>query len=93
MSFITKLRSYRIGPFAIFDFTMSYAGAWFAAPYLKVSREKALWLVLPIGVVLHKVIGKETPLNRLVIGPESSIIAKGVILAMAYKGITSSKET
>jgi hypothetical protein len=86
---ITQLRSYRIGPFALFDFAASYAAAWYGAPYLKVSREKAMWLVIPAGIAVHELVGLKTPLNKMVVGPETNILAQLAIAGMVYKGVTS----
>lgn len=86
MATIEKLRSYRIGPFAVFDFAMSYLAAWYGAPLLKQNREKAMWLVIPLGIVVHELIGRKTPLNKMVLGPETNIIAQAIIAGMLYKG-------
>ena len=92
MNTIEKLRSHRIGPFAIFDFAASYTAAWYGAPYLKkwITREQAMWLVIPAGIVGHIVIGKETPLNKMVLGPGTNILAQGVVAFMVFKGLVKS---
>jgi len=86
---IDKLRSYRIGPFAIFDFAASYAGIWMLAPYLKnyATREQLLWLTVPIGIATHVVIGRTTPLNKMVLGSDYNIFAQAIIAYMLYRGI------
>lgn len=92
MSTIEKLRSYRIGPFAIFDFTMTYLAAWYAAPYLDwyISREQLMWLAVPIGIIVHKLIGQNTPLNRMVLGPDTNRLAQAMVLLMLFKGLVKS---
>jgi hypothetical protein len=79
MNLIAKLREPRIGPFAIFDFAAAYAGAWVAAPYLKVSRKRMMYLVLPLGAVTHAVLGTKTPLNDMLTDPEGHWGAKAVV--------------
>ena len=89
MSVVTKLRSYRIGPFAIFDFASAYLGSWYVAPYLSkwLTRTQVMWLAVPAGVVAHIVVGVETPLNKMVVGPRSNILAQAAIGLMLYKGL------
>ena len=90
MNTIDKLRSYRIGPFAIFDFAASYAGVWMLAPYLKkyATREQLLWLTVPIGIVTHVVIGQRTPLNKMVLGPDYNLFVQIVVAYMLYRGFS-----
>jgi hypothetical protein len=93
MSLIKKLREPRIGPFAIFDFAASYTAAWFSAPYLKsyVSREQLLYLTVPLGILVHAIFKIETPLNKMVMGPEGNTLARIIVLAMlvgAYRSHT-----
>lgn len=99
MNTVEKLRSYRIGPFAIFDFTSSYLGAWYIAPYLDkwLTREQVMWLVIPFGIVVHELVGKtistsslwdeQSPLNKMILGPDTNLIAQMVVAVMLYKGI------
>ena len=87
---VTKLRSYRIGPFAIFDFASAYLGSWYVAPYLSkwLTRTQVMWLAVPAGVVAHIAVGVETPLNKMVVGPGSNVFAQAVVALMVYKGLT-----
>lgn len=89
MNVLEKVRSVRIGPFAIFDFATSYTAAWFGAPYLGrwVTRERVMWLVVPAGIVIHKLFKIDTPLNRMVFGPETNRIAQVVVALMLVKGL------
>ena len=56
MNAIEKLRSVRIGPFAVFDFATTYLAAWYLAPRLDwyVNRAQVMWLAVPTGVAVHK---------------------------------------
>lgn len=88
---ITFLRSFRIGGFALFDFTISYIAVYFLAPYLSklfkligihINREQWLWLTLPISVLVHIAIGTYTPFTKIIINPSGGLVAKLVIIAM-----------
>ncbi len=87
MNLITILRSYRIGPFAIFDFAMSYIVVYLIAPYLqklglKLSRAQMLWLTLPISILVHILFGKMTPLTEMFVDLHGGYAAKIVTVFM-----------
>jgi hypothetical protein len=88
MSALESLRSVRIGPFAVFDFAASFAGVYFMAPVVGVSREKALWLTVPLGVVSHVALGTKTPLTSMLIGPEQNHLAQAAVALMLVKGLS-----
>jgi hypothetical protein len=92
MSAIEKLRSFRVGPFAVFDFAASYTAAWYAAPYVDwyITRKQVMWLVIPTAIAVHRLIGIETPLNKMVLGSEPNRIAQAVAALMLYKGLVKS---
>ncbi|MFA6006608.1 MAG: hypothetical protein WC764_02695 [Candidatus Paceibacterota bacterium] len=88
---IEFLRSYRVGPFAIFDFALSYVAVYFLAPYLSklfalvgisINREQWLWLTLPIALITHLVFRIDTPFTRMMLDPSGGYIAKFVIIFM-----------
>lgn len=93
---ITTLRSLRIGPFSVFDFVTAYIGIYLLAPYLSklflligvsVTRTQWFWLTLPIAVLIHKLFGIDTALNRMVFDPSGHYIAKLVLIGMVVMGI------
>lgn len=87
MSIIDTLRSVRIGPFAIFDFAMSFLGAYLIAPYLKIDRRAALLLIVPIGVLVHELVGRRTVLNKLVFESEchtARLVVAGLTIVGLY---------
>ena len=97
---IQTLRSFRIGPFAVFDFAISYIAVYFLAPLLSrlfsyvgisVTRAQWLWLTLPISILVHLLSGAKTPFTMMVLDPHlnslGSIFAKLVIVGMLYMGI------
>lgn len=70
MNLIETLRGPKIGPFAIFDVAAALGAAYFLAPRIGVSRGFALTVAVPAGVVIHELLGVDTPLNRMVFGRE-----------------------
>ena len=87
MNIITFLRSFRIGPFAIFDFAGTYLIAFLIGPYLKklgipISREQLMWLALPISVLTHAIFKIKTPLTEMVFDPNGYYTWKVIIIAM-----------
>jgi hypothetical protein len=88
---ITFLRSFRVGPFAIFDFTISYVAMYFFAPYLSklfaligitVNREQWLWLTLPISIFAHVIFQVNSPFTKMFFSPDSGWTAKIIIIFM-----------
>ena len=97
MDIITYLRTFRIGPFAIFDFAASYLAVWIFAPliiklvsYIGIhpTRANLMWLVVPASVLVHILVGTYTPLTKMFLNPSGDYIVKLVILFMLYKGFT-----
>ncbi len=88
MTLLETLRTPKIGPFAVFDTATALAGMWIAAPYLGISRRRALWATIPIGVVTHAVLGIDTPLNRRVLGPGNTGI-KLAVGALTLKAVST----
>ena len=68
MSLIRELRTLRVGPFAVLDVAASLGAAYWLAPKLGVSRKAALVAVIPVGVLVHELLGIDTPLNRMIFG-------------------------
>lgn len=68
MSLIQTLRGPRIGPFAVFDFVTALGAAYWIAPKIGMSRKVAMLVAIPAGVVVHELLGIDTPLNRMVFG-------------------------
>ena len=94
---IEYLRSFRIGGYAVFDFTVSYIGVYLLAPYLskmfkqfgvKINKAQWLYLTLPLAVFVHLLFGQKTPLTVQLMEPRGYYVLKLVILGMIYKGIT-----
>ena len=93
---INILRSFRISGFAVFDLVVSYLGMYLLAPLLtivfrkigiEVTRVQWMYLMLPISVIVHLLIGQRTHLTDQLFDLNGGYIAKIVILLMIYKGI------
>jgi hypothetical protein len=85
---IEYLRSFRIGQFAIFDFAISYLGVYLLSPllvkYLGLTKIRWLYLVLPLSILFHVLVGKYTPLTQLALDPRGGYIFKAILIAMVY---------
>jgi len=93
---IEYLRSFRLGEFAIFDFTLAYLGVYLLSSTLnkiisptrrKLSRTQWLLLVLPISIIFHIATGNITPLTKLAIDPGVGHGLKVLLLIMLYFGL------
>lgn len=92
MDIITFLRSFRVGPFAIFDFAISYLIVYLLAPFLhkrglKLSRAQLLWLTLPFSVLVHVLFGKMTPLTEMFLDLHGGYWVKILIVFMIFMAI------
>ena len=96
MTLIEFVRQYKVGPFSIFDFVTAYAGLYLLAPLLirifqrfhvRITLANILWLMLPLSVLVHLLIGTQTALTQMVVDPSGHYIAKAVILVMIYFGL------
>lgn len=93
---IENLRSFRVADYAVFDFVASYVGFYFLATPLTwlfkkigvvVTRAQWMYLMLPISVVIHLLVGEKTHLIHQLFDLNGGYIAKIVLLVMIYKGI------
>jgi hypothetical protein len=89
MTAIETLRTYRIGPFAIFDFAATFVGMYLISLLTKnyVSQRRLLWGALPLGVIAHEIVGVRTPLNRMVLGPETNLLTQAIVGLMLIKAL------
>ena len=95
MDLIFSLRQFRIGPFAIFDFAVSYLVVFLFSPLLSktarifrlsISRIELLWLVLPISVFVHIIVGQETSLTQMFTG-DGYWTVKAIVVFMLFMGV------
>jgi len=100
MEYITMLRSYRIGPFTIFDTVLAYVGVVILSPlltklflviHLKISLTSWLWLTMPLSVIFHLVFSQNTPLIKMLFNSDKFYIAWAVLLFMTFMGLRGVK--
>lgn len=97
MNAIDYLRQFRVGGFAMFDFTVAFLGMLLLSPLLSRLAKKAgihvpkrnwVILTLPVGVLAHLLIGNITPLTKNVLDPGGHYLAKAVIIGCCILGVT-----
>jgi len=94
---ITSLRQFRIGEYAIFDFTVAFIGlailspllSWLCRKLFKLEIPKKNWIILtlPIGIVTHLITGPITPMTKNFLDPAGHYILKIFILALLFFGL------
>lgn len=102
MNPIDYLRTFRIGPFAIFDFTISFVGMALLSPLLSglfkkvgILIPKKNWVILtiPISILAHILIGKITPLTKDFLDPSGHYIVKLLVVGCCVWGAMGIKRT
>lgn len=86
-SLLTELRKPKIGPYPIFDFAASFALAAAVAPVLGISRERAMWAVIPVSVATHLAFGVSTPLTNQMINPQGDYIPKAAVAFSLWQAL------
>ncbi|MFA7287083.1 MAG: hypothetical protein WC052_05475 [Patescibacteria group bacterium] len=95
MDYITLLRQFRIGQFALFDISLGYVGMLLLSPlltkifskfHLHIPRATWLWWMFPISVVFHFVFRQSTPLMKALSQPEGVLVAI-ILIAMILLGL------
>ena len=97
---IEYLRSFKVGPYAIFDFVVSFIGMYYLAPVLSglfrifrldIPQINWLYLILPLGIIFHLIFSQQTPLTKLFLDPTSYFFIKIFILGLLYLGLRGIK--
>ena len=98
---ITFLRQFRIGEYAIFDFTVAFLGLALLSPLLswlfskifrlEIPKKNWVFLTLPIGIATHLIIGPITPMTRNFFDPHGHYALKVVILGLVVLGLRNIK--
>ena len=98
---IETLRQFKLGPFAIFDFAISYLIIYLVSPFLvklskklnfPISKAQWLWLVIPFSVATHILSGEMTPLTKMFVNLKGDIVVKVLVVLMLYMGLKRQKE-
>ncbi len=93
---IPYLRSFKIGPYAIFDLVASFLGIYLFAPLLtklisifKLNIPLSSWLyfTIPLGIIFHIIVGNYTPMTKDFLDLSSHYLLKLFILMLIYLGI------
>ena len=96
MNIIEFLRQYRIGGMAIFDFVVAYGGLLLLSPIIIKLFQKinvhmtwvnVMWLVLPLSIIVHVLVGTYTPLTKMFLNPHDYYFLKILIVFMVYMGL------
>jgi len=97
---IEFLRQYRIFGYAIFDLGASLLGMYFLAPLLsklflnirlKIPKLSWLYFTIPLGILIHLIVGNMTLMTRNFIDLQSNYILKIVVIALFLLGIRGIK--
>jgi ABC-type dipeptide/oligopeptide/nickel transport system permease component len=97
---IEFLRQFRFNGYAIFDFAIVFLVIYFLSPLLskmflklriKVAKQNWLFLILPISILAHLLVGKITPMTRDFIDMQSHYILKILILGLLLFGLKGIK--
>ena len=95
MTAVESLRQYRIGQFAIFDFTAAFLGMLLLAPLLSrlcrkigfdVPKRNWIILTLPLATLAHIVVGKMTPMTKQFLDLHGSYFLKTFMLGLCIFG-------
>ncbi len=93
---LAYLRSFRFYDFATFDLTVSFLGVLILAPLLtrffhlfKLDIPTSSWLyfTLPIGVIMHIVIGQQTLMVKYLLDPTGHYWLKLILIVLTILGI------
>lgn len=97
---IDFLRQFRVGGFAIFDFATAFLGMLALSPLLTwlfrkvgiaIPKRNWIFLTLPIGIVVHLLIGRKTPITQEFLDLGSHYLLKAIILILFILGLTGIK--
>ena len=101
MDYVSILRQYKIGPFAIFDTILAYVGMFLLAPVLSklcakmhliIPRAAWLWFTMPISVIFHFLFRQNTPLMNMLFSQHSFIIPAIILMGMVFMGLITIKK-
>jgi hypothetical protein len=97
---IEYLRQFRIAGYAVFDIAVSFLGIYLLSPLLSrlfrkiridIPKRNWLFLTLPIGILVHLLIGRITPMTKNFLDLNGHYILKILIIGFAVLGIRGIK--
>ncbi|MFH0857522.1 MAG: hypothetical protein V1848_02115 [Candidatus Magasanikbacteria bacterium] len=95
MNIIQFLRQYRISDYAIFDLAVTFLGIYLLAPVLtkiflkiniKISKKSWLFFALPLGIIVHLLVGRMTPMTQNFLDLQSHYVLKICIILLVILG-------
>ena len=95
------LRSFRIAEYAIFDLVASFIGVYLLAPLLSklflkfkivVPLSSWLYFTLPLGIIIHLLVGNMTGMTKDFIDPNGHFVIKIIIVLLTIIGIKGIKK-
>lgn len=100
MTTLEYIRQFRIGEYAIFDLAVAFLGVYLLAPLLSklflklrlnVPKINWLFLTLPIGILVHILVGSITPMAANFLDFSGHYILKVLILGLLFLGFRGIK--
>lgn len=91
-----SLRSFKILDYAVFDLAASFIGIYLLSPVLsslfrliklEIPRSSWLYLTLPLGVLIHILVGSYTPMTKYILDPSGHYLLKILLVALTILGI------
>ncbi len=99
---IEYLRSFRFGGYALFDLAISFLGIYLLSPLLSklflklgliIPKKNWLYLTLPLGVLVHLLVGTITPMTKSFIDLNSGYGLKLLIVVLLVLGLRGVKRS
>jgi len=100
MTTLEFLRQFRLGQYAIFDLVVSFLGIYLLSPLLskiflkiriRVPKLNWVFLTLPIGVLVHLIFGRITPMTHNFLDLHGHYVLKILILGLVIFGLRGVK--
>lgn len=97
---VEYLRSFKLGEYAIFDLVLSFLGIYLLAPLLskifkklRLDIPKISWILftLPIGILVHLLVGNITPMTHNFFEPNGNYGLKVFVLVCLLVGLSRIK--
>jgi hypothetical protein len=95
MNSVEYLRQFRLGGFAAFDLTVAFLGMLLLAPFLslmfskvgiRVPKRNWVILTLPVGILVHVLVGSITPLTKDFLDLGGHYLTKLIIIGCCIFG-------
>jgi len=100
MATLEFVRQFRFGAYAIFDLSIAFLGVCLLSPLLSklflkiglyIPRHNWLFLTLPIGILVHLLMGLMTPMTENFFSWPGELWLKIVILILLFFGLKGIK--